>query len=157
MAVAAFRRASTRRRRSAIAEPVARRHSSEQGRRHSRRPPGVEAKTAPAISAAPLRQAWEPQLDLVARLVAHWSDALDAAERAVTTAEIAGSLLPVDLYRFRQHLREERAWLVRLDLVGLRCSPLRRTTQPRSALARMAERVPARTMESHRRFEGRPS
>ena len=80
----------------------------------------IEAKTAASISAAPLRQAWEPQLDLVARLVAHWSGALDAAERAVTAAEIAGSLPPVDLYRFRQHLREERAWLVRLDLAAPR-------------------------------------
>ena len=26
----------------------------------------------------------------------------------------------VDLYRFRQHLREERAWLVRLDLAAPR-------------------------------------
>ncbi|TML94405.1 MAG: hypothetical protein E6G03_12960 [Actinobacteria bacterium] len=150
MADAALRRASTRRRRSAIAEPVTRRHSSEQGRRHSRRPAGIEAKTAPAIAAASLQQGWEPRFDLVARLFAHWSDALDVAERAVTTAEIARSLQPVDLYRFRRHLREERAWLVRLDLAAPRCSSIRRTTQPRSALARMAERVPGRTMESHK-------
>src|SRR6266516_5397934 len=128
MADAALRRESTRRRWSAIAEPVTRRQSSEQGRRHSRRPAGIEAKTAPAIAAASLQQGWEPRVDLVARLVAHWSDALDAAERAVTTAEIARSLQSVDLYRFRQHLREERAWLVGSTWWGLRCSPLRRPT-----------------------------
>jgi hypothetical protein len=60
----------------------------------------------------------QEHVDLVARLVVHWPDALDAAEHAVASAEIARSLQPVDVSRFRRHLHEERAWFARLDLAA---------------------------------------
>jgi hypothetical protein len=70
-----------------------------------------------------------------ARLIETWNRVLDATEQALNAAEATNVLAGPELLRRRQHLTEERRWLVRLKEIGP-YDPLPRLRDPQPALDR---------------------